>query len=88
MDVYPQYNCYTKLTPFLRVLLLFVSFRFAALLTMVYGSCFLPILESAFLLTAAASPKELTGQIVPGAWIVELAESHVDDWILYCFVIN
>ncbi|KAL1798071.1 hypothetical protein ACET3X_004677 [Alternaria dauci] len=43
---------------------------------MVHWSCFLPILGSAFSLTAAVSPQESTGQLVPGAYIVELADSY------------
>ncbi|CAN9281963.1 unnamed protein product [Alternaria alternata] len=43
---------------------------------MVHWRCCIPILGCAFFFTAAASPKELTGQIVTGAYIVELAGSH------------
>ncbi|CAN9241094.1 unnamed protein product [Alternaria alternata] len=43
---------------------------------MVHWRCCIPILGCAFFLTAAASPRELNGQIVTGAYIAELAESH------------
>ncbi|KAF1970669.1 subtilisin-like serine protease PR1C [Bimuria novae-zelandiae CBS 107.79] len=43
---------------------------------MVHWSSLLPILGSAFSLTAAAPPEEPTAQVVPGAYIVELAENH------------
>lgn len=49
---------------------------------MVHWRCCIPILGCAFFVTAAASPRELTGQIVTGAYIVELVESHVHDDIL------
>ncbi|KAJ4290416.1 hypothetical protein N0V90_010632 [Kalmusia sp. IMI 367209] len=43
---------------------------------MVHWTAFLPLLGSAFSTVAAATPKETTAQVVPGAYIVELEDNH------------
>lgn len=46
---------------------------------MVHWTSFLPLLGSAFSIAAAATSKEPTAQVVPGAYIVELADNHVSN---------